>query len=68
MLYLTTLECEHGHETRYAHDGPAAPVDQEAPWPDVERCATCGTPYSDDLGAAATEVQGVEIPNAGLDA
>lgn len=57
ILYLTTLGCPDwgDHDTTFAHRGPAVPIDQKAPWPDVNRCPVCGTPYPDDLGAAVVE-------------
>lgn len=61
VVYLTTLACRPGtHETTFAHEGGAVPLDQEAPWPDVECCPVCGLDYPDDLGVAMTEVAEAE--------
>lgn len=58
--YLTTVECENGHEVTYCHFAPEVPLDRETPWPDVEMCPKCGEDYPDDLAVAITEVADVE--------
>lgn len=57
--YLTTLECpdeETDHEVTIAHTDGTVPLDQSAPWPDVECCPKCGADYPDDLGAVVRDV------------
>lgn len=60
VLYLTTLECRHGHERTFAYEGPNVPLDQSPPWPDVEYCPECAALYPDDLGVAMVEAANAE--------
>lgn len=47
-LYLTAVECERGHETTFAHEGPTVALDRSPPWPEAEHCPTCLTRYDYD--------------------
>lgn len=61
VLYLTSVQCEMCQRFHtFAHEGPPVPLDQDAPWPDVDLCPHCGSEYPDDLAEVITEVTEAE--------